>query len=101
MNKLSAYAFALAVCIGTTAAALVNQSTAMHQPDSDAQLALDGAYQDGLYLGRLTAERGQPLSPPIGRWSSDEDRASFAAGYQRGYNDVLSRKATTTRNAEE
>jgi hypothetical protein len=31
------------------------------------------------------------LRPQIGRWSSDRDRSSFVAGYQRGYDDARAR----------
>ena len=53
------------------------------------QQALDGAFRDGLFIGRFTADTGLPSRPPVGRWSNDSDRASFLAGYQRGYKEVL------------
>jgi hypothetical protein len=56
---------------------------------ADRQLALDGAFRDGLFVGRLTAAAGRPAHPPVGRWSSDSDRASFLAGYGRGYGAVV------------
>ena len=52
-------------------------------------LALDGAFRDGLFIGRFTAKAGFPSRSPVGRWSNDSDRASFLAGYQRGYQDVI------------
>jgi hypothetical protein len=27
----------------------------------------------------------------VGRWSTDQDRATFTAGYRRGYNEALAR----------
>jgi hypothetical protein len=88
MRKLSTYAFAIAACLATTA--LLGSSVhAARQPQSEeAQMATDGAFRDGLYLGRLTAEAGRPLRPAVGRWSSARDRASFLTGYQRGYGQV-------------
>jgi hypothetical protein len=47
--------------------------------------AASAAYQDGLYLGRLTATSGNLPHASSGRWSADKDRASFSAGYERGY----------------
>jgi hypothetical protein len=44
-----------------------------------------------MYLGKLAAESGRPLRPAIGRWSTDQDRATFTAGYRRGYNETLAR----------
>jgi hypothetical protein len=89
MSKLSTYALAIAVCLGTTAM-LANSKRTIHSTSSvDARLEADGAFRDGLYLGKLAAESGQPLSPAVGRWSTDQDRATFTAGYRRGYNESL------------
>jgi hypothetical protein len=57
--------------------------------EADARFDADGAFRDGLYLGKLTAESGQPLHPAIGRWSTEQDRARFTAGYRLGYSDSL------------
>jgi hypothetical protein len=53
-------------------------------------MATDGAYRDGLYLGKLTAQSGLPPVPPTGRWATERDRASFLAGYRRGFNSAAS-----------
>ena len=97
MQRIITYVLALTVSLET--AALVAKSGFVgHQNQAvDAQLAADGAFRDGLYLGKLAAERGRPLHPLTGRWSSDKDRASFVAGYRRGYNDSL---ASATPNAQ-
>jgi hypothetical protein len=57
----------------------------------------DGAFRDGLYLGRLTAERGSESHVASARWATDKDRASFTAGYRLGYNQFL---ATRERQAQ-
>jgi hypothetical protein len=49
----------------------------------------DAAFRDGLYLGRIAAKAGAAPYIAIARWSAAEDRTSFTAGYQRGYNEVL------------
>jgi len=88
MEKVFTYALALAVCAGTTALLANSGRSARHAQTPDAQMSSDGAFRDGLYVGRLTAEGGRPLRPPIGRWSNEQDRASFVAGYRRGYDAV-------------
>ena len=45
----------------------------------------DAAFRDGLYQARLDIEEGRKPHPAFGRWSSTEARASFFAGYRRGY----------------
>jgi hypothetical protein len=58
--------------------------TADRERSSESQTATDGAYRDGLFVGRFAAEQGRSGAAPIGRWSSERDRASFAAGYRLG-----------------
>jgi hypothetical protein len=82
MFKLSAFTAILALCLGT-AGLIANNSNPSAK--ADLQTATDGAYRDGLYIGRLTAQSGRRLSPQVGRWSTERDRAAFLAGYQRGY----------------
>ena len=50
-----------------------------------ASLPVTAAFRDGVYLGRRDAQSGNKPSPVKSRWSSEEDRRSFAAGYYRGY----------------
>lgn len=47
--------------------------------------AVDAAFRDGFYLAKLDAAEGRKPHPAIGRWNTTEDRASFFAGYQKGY----------------
>lgn len=89
MRKLSTYALAVAVCLGTTAMLANSNRTEATSPSTEARFAADGAFRDGLYLGKLATENGQPLRPAIGRWSTDQDRSRFAAGYRRGYDESL------------
>jgi len=89
MDKLFTVVLAITVCAGTTALLANSGRSARQAQTADAQMAADGAFRDGLFVGRFTAEGGRPLRPPIGRWSNAQDRASFAAGYRRGYDDFL------------
>jgi len=88
MRKLSTYTLTIAI-LGTTAMLAVSSRNVKSNASAEARYASDGAFRDGLYLGKLTAERGQPLRPAIGRWSTDQDRARFTAGYRRGYYEFL------------
>jgi hypothetical protein len=91
MSKLFTYALAIAVCLGTTAMLANSKRTTKSHVSADARLQADGAFRDGLYLGKLAADSGQPSRAAVGRWSSDQDRATFLAGYRRGYNESLAR----------
>jgi hypothetical protein len=57
-----------------------------HGQSADARLAADGAFRDGLYLGKLDRTAKNPMHPAVGRWSTEKDRESFVAGYRQGYN---------------
>jgi hypothetical protein len=85
MSKLSAYAFAFAACLGTMAMLANGNGKVIATEGIEARFAADGAFRDGLYLGKLAAEGGQPLRLAIGRWNTEQDRAMFSAGYHRGY----------------
>jgi hypothetical protein len=103
MYRLSTFATAIAICLGTTA--VLNNSKSVTKPtrNVEASFASDGAFRDGLYLGKLTADHGQPFRPGIGRWSSEQDRAMFTAGYRRGYREVMANaqaKSEPARSAE-
>jgi len=76
-------AFALALCVGIAAVAWSSSQT----PQDSTTAAQEGsaAFRDGLYSGRLDAERGVAAHVSTGRWANQDDRDSFAAGYKKGY----------------
>jgi hypothetical protein len=86
----------VALCLGATATLAISNSHPTPSPNPEARFAADGAFRDGLYLGKLTAQQGQSPHPAVGRWSTEQDRSMFTAGYQRGYNESLS----STRSAQ-
>ena len=43
---------------------------------------LTAAYRDGLYVGKLVAQRGEQHQAPVGRWATQIDRDAFLAGYE-------------------
>jgi hypothetical protein len=89
MDKIIPFVLAVAVSVGTCMALANYDARAQRNSDSEARLALDGPFRDGLYVGRLAAEGGRASLPPVGRWSSERDRASFTAGYRRGYSEFV------------
>ena len=90
MSNFVTWVLALGMCLGTTAALAIHYPGPQSRRSSESQLVLDGAYRDGLYIGQLAARRGRASRPPIGRWSSEADRASFLAGYEHTYNSGIS-----------
>ena len=48
-------------------------------------VATQGAYRDGLYLGRLHRKQGVRAHPAMGRWNREADRRLFVQGYDQGY----------------
>jgi hypothetical protein len=79
MEKLFTYALAISVSLGTTAVLANSSRSAQRNSGEDARLAVDGAFRDGLYVGRFTAESGRqphPPTPPLG----DPNRPRFVRG---------------------
>jgi hypothetical protein len=96
VKKLSLFASVIVVGVGTAASMLPHD-----RPHNIASTKFDlaeitnGAFRDGLYLGKLTAQRGAALNIPTGRWSSSVDRVSFTAGYRQGYTEFLASQAAS------
>ncbi|HVR24462.1 MAG TPA: hypothetical protein VMU26_14200 [Candidatus Polarisedimenticolia bacterium] len=91
MTRFLSYA-AIVICLGATAMLANSERTVNSKASVDAQLNADGAFRDGLYLGRLAAASTQRPRPEVGRWSADPDRGAFTAGYRRGDNEALARE---------
>ena len=90
MRKYFLGVLTIALCLG--GAALVrsaNQQDTFVDENQDAVGAADGAFRDGVYQGQLAMARGSEPHVAIGRWASTQDRASFVAGYRKGYTDSL------------
>ena len=91
MQRLLTYV--LAMGFAGTSAVLVQRDVTMRQKQSvDVRLNNDAAYRDGIYLGRLAHAAKRQAHAPIGRWSTEKDRAAFAAGYRQGFNEDSSRQ---------
>jgi hypothetical protein len=78
MSKVSTYSLAFAACLGGMAmlGAGTSDVTPISNNNMEARLGADGAFRDGLYLGKLAAQAGEPMRPAVGRWSAERDRAS-------------------------
>jgi hypothetical protein len=88
---------AIVLALGISATLAISPSNAKPNMTSEARLANDGAFRDGLYLGKLAARGGEQSRLAIGRWSTQQDRSQFAAGYRRGYDETLT--ATNAKRA--
>ena len=84
MKKITLSALALLV-VTASAFTLRSQTTAQLRTDSR-ETATNAAFRDGLYLGKLASEGGSEYRVASARWARANDRASFAAGYDQGYN---------------
>jgi hypothetical protein len=91
MQRLLTYVLAMG-CVGTSAMLVKRDVKIQQKPSADVRLTNDAAYRDGLYLGKLAHEAKRQVHPPIGRWSTEKDRASFTAGYREGFGEELSRR---------
>lgn len=100
MSKLCTYTVMIAICLGTTAVLAVSNHTVQPRTSAEARFAADGAFRDGLYLGRLTAQRGAPMHIACGRWATAADRGLFVAGFQQGYHELQASAFARTRQAQ-
>jgi len=98
MKILSLYAsvtYALVIALGMVPMSMLYSDRHGNRPAAidDAAQIVDGAFRDGLYLGRLAAKSGREPRVSVGRWSTPADRLSFASGYQRGYSEFQASRA--------
>ena len=94
MRRLSIYVITMVL---TCAVAAVVARVAAHQPHFVGRAVnnpSDAAFRDGLFQGRLDAERSRKPHLSIGRWNVDTDRRSFVSGYLRAYGEVYARTAS-------
>jgi hypothetical protein len=93
VKKLSAYISLLVIPFGAATGRLAYKASHVKQVSTgDATQEGDAPFRDGFYLGGLDAKDARIARPSIGRWNDLKDRASFLAGYQRGYEEVRARE---------
>ncbi|MGA7915907.1 MAG: hypothetical protein WCA00_11780 [Candidatus Acidiferrales bacterium] len=49
----------------------------------------DASFRDGLFQGKLAVQRGAAKNPATSRWNTEANRAAYAAGYERGYDEPV------------
>ncbi len=94
MKRLSIYVFTIVL---TCAVAAVLARGAAHQSQfagSAVNNPADAAFRDGLFQGRLDAERSRRQHLSIGRWNVDAERRSFVSGYLQAYREMYARAAS-------
>jgi hypothetical protein len=89
MEKVFACILTATIWVGNTAMLAYKNPAARSGTSAEVNFATDGAFRDGLYMGKLAAQRGEVRHPAVDRWSADRDRRMFAAGYRRGYDQFL------------
>jgi len=94
MKKLSLFTVVIALCLGAAAMIQSRGSDALRSSTVDASPTTSGPFRDGLYLGKLAAKHGGVPHISSGRWATETDRASFAAGFQQGYHDGRVRRTS-------
>lgn len=72
-------------CMGTSGVLFQGVRANSRTNSIEVQNANDAAFRDGLYVGKLARAAGKPTRPPVGRWSTAQDRASFLRGYQQAF----------------
>jgi hypothetical protein len=85
MKKLSVWTLMLAVLAGAAVVVKTKSITNMSQASINDARSTSVAFRDGMYLGKLAAQKGEPQHIAVARWAFDADRESFAAGYTQGY----------------
>ena len=89
VRKMSVYISLVVIPFGAATVRLAGKASHAKQVNTvDATQETNAAFRDGLYWGKLDAEDARKVRPSIGRWSEPKDRASFLAGYQRGYEEA-------------
>lgn len=99
VRKMSVYISLVVIPFGAATVRLAGKASHAKQVNIvDATQETNAAFRDGLYLGKLDAEDDRKVRPSIGRWSEPKDRASFLAGYQRGYEEARATKIASYRH---
>jgi hypothetical protein len=84
MNKQWLIALALVLCAGI---GVMGISSRGWQRASNVKQA-DAAYRDGSFQAKIDVESGRKPHFSSGRWNTDQDRASFIAGYEQTYREL-------------
>jgi hypothetical protein len=89
MNKRSLLVFAVVLCVS---AGVVEVSRRGLQTGADTRQA-DAAFRDGSFQAKIDIENNRRPHLSTGRWSTDQDRASFIGGYEQTYRELAEARA--------
>ena len=81
MKRISMYVFTIVLTFALTAMLARVAAHHSHFVGSTVRNPTDAASRDGLFQGRLDAERGRKQHLASGRWNLDADRRLFVSGY--------------------
>jgi hypothetical protein len=84
MNRRSLFVLAVVVCLGI---GLVEVARHGLQNETDSRQA-DAAFRDGSFQAKIDIEHNRKPHFSTGRWSTDQDRASFIVGYEQTYREL-------------
>ena len=91
--QLSRAKATLAILCGAAGLALTAGRLNIRPPRPEiVRFASNAAFRDGLYQGKLDAERRAEPHIRSARWRAEPDRVAFASGYKLGYQDNQSRR---------
>ena len=61
--------------------AAVATRTLAQNSEAKSGVELSAPYRDGVYLAKLSQQRGEQRAPSVGRWATAQQREAFSAGY--------------------
>src|SRR5579864_7375769 len=96
MKRQSLFALASVLCVGFGLVAVSGHGLGGTLNVKQA----DAAFRDGAYQAKIDVESGRTPHFSCGRWSTDQDRASFIAGYEQSYK-TLARSSKVEPTASE
>src|SRR5712692_9443265 len=88
VKRISMYVFTIVLTFALTAMLARVAAHHSHFVGRTVRNPTDAASRDGLFQGRLDAERGRKQHLASGRWNTDADRRSFVSAYLQAYREL-------------
>ncbi|MEQ1472440.1 MAG: hypothetical protein ABLQ96_01400 [Candidatus Acidiferrum sp.] len=73
--------------------AAVAMRTLAQNSEAKSDVELSAPYRDGIYLAKLSQQRGEQRAPSVGRWATAKQREAFSAGYGQPLEQVAQARA--------
>jgi hypothetical protein len=61
---------------------------ALGNPGQKSTVELSAPFRDGVFMAKLSQQRGEQRTPSVGRWATTEQREAFSAGYGQSLEQV-------------